>query len=197
MAPSPAVQQVLSPLTSTSRPPMPAPLMKTVPQQLMQSLSSPSHPYHHMGGSPGLTAPSPVIQQVSRPLPSKARPSTPACWMKTAFQHHLLQSLSSPSPLILNKGGASLAQHQATVLQCWKRSIWLCPWFNQQALLKQKRLHLQTLCRGASIYARLVRVNLRSPLTPTNKTSDPKALHHPFRTHGQPLPPQKSVQQHN
>ncbi len=94
--------------------------------------------------------------------------------------------------------GASLAQHQAaTVLQCWKWHIWLCCWFNQQAQLKQKCLCLQTLHCGASTYARLVGVNLCPPLTPTNKTSNPKALHHPVRTHGQSLPLWKRVQWHN
>jgi hypothetical protein len=107
-------------------------------------------------------------------------------------------STSPPAPPILKRGGASLAQHQAaTVLKCWKQRIWLCCWFDQQAQLKQKRLRLQTLCRGTSINARLVRVNRHPPLTPPNKTSNPKALCHHFRTRGQPLPPRKRVQQYN
>jgi hypothetical protein len=155
-------------------------------------------PTPQSGGEPGSNGHSPTTQQVSRPSPSKAHSSTPACLTMTVFQHHLMQSLPSPSPPILKGGGASLAQHQAaTVLQCWKRRIWLCCWISQQAKLKQKHLCLKTLCRGASDYARLVRVNCRPPLTPTNKTSNPKALRHPFHTHVQTLPPWKRVQQHN
>jgi hypothetical protein len=97
MAPSPVVQQGSTPLMSMAHPPMPAHLTKTAPQQCMQSFSSPSHPHQHMGGSPGLMAPSPTIQQVSRPLPSKVRPSMPACLTKTAPQQRM-QSLSSPFP---------------------------------------------------------------------------------------------------
>ncbi len=41
----------------------------------------------------------------------------------------------------------------ATTIQCWKRRIWLSCWFAQQAQLRQKRLHLKLLCRGASAYA--------------------------------------------
>jgi hypothetical protein len=93
---------------------------------------------------------------------------------------------------ILTGEGASLAEHRAaTVLQCWERCIWLRRWFDQQALLKQKRIRLQTLCRGTSTYARLVQRNHPSPPTLTKKTSDPKVLHHPFRTRGQRLPPGK------
>ena len=95
-------------------------------------------------------------------------------------------SLSSNS----ERGGASLAEHRAaTVLQCWKRRIWLC-------LLKQKRLRLQSLCRGASTYASSVWGNRHSPPTPAEKTSDPKDLRHPFRTHGQPLPLRKRGRRH-
>jgi hypothetical protein len=93
-----------------------------------------------------------------------------------------LQSLSYPSPPLPTRGGTSLAEHQAaTVLQCWKRHIWLSRWFNQQALLKQKHLRLQTLFRGASTYASLVRGNRSPPPAPTKKSSDPKVLNHPFR----------------
>jgi len=65
-----------------------------------------------------------------------------------------------------------------------------------EALLKQKHLCLQTLCRGASTYASSVRGNLRPPPTPTKKSSDPKVLNHPFRTRGQPLPPRKMRHRH-
>jgi hypothetical protein len=94
-------------------------------------------------------------------------------------------------------GGARLAQHRAaTVLQYWKQCIWLCCWFDQQATLKQKCLRLQALCRGASSYVCLVRVNRCLPPPLTKKSSDPKVLNHPFRTCEQPLPPQKMRRQH-
>ena len=102
-------------------------------------------------------APTPAIPpQVTSPSSSKARLPTPARSTKTASPLQK-QSSSSPSPATIKRGGASLAEHQAaTVLQCWKRRIWLRRWFDQQALLKQKRLRLQALCRGASAYASLV-----------------------------------------
>jgi hypothetical protein len=141
--------------------------MKTAPQQCLQTSSPNSHPPHHTGGSLGPMAPSPTALRVSRPSSSMAQTPTPA------------------SPATLTRGGASLAEHQAaTVLQCWKGRIWLRRWFDQQALLKQKRLHLQALCRGASTYASSVRGNCRPPPTLAEKTSDRKVLRHPFRTRG-------------
>ena len=62
--------------------------------------------------------------------------------------------------------------------------------------MKQKRLRLQALCRGASAYASLVWGNRRPAPTPTKKSSDPKVLRHPFRTRGQPLPPRKRGRRH-
>ena len=62
--------------------------------------------------------------------------------------------------------------------------------------MKQKRLRLQALCRGASTYASSVRGNRRPPPTPTEKSSDPKVLNHPFRSRGQPLPPRKMRRRH-
>ena len=160
--------------------------------------TSPSHPHRHKGGRTGPMAPTPVIPpQVSSPSTSKARPpTTPARSTKTASPQQT-QSSSSPSPAIPRRGGASLAEHRAaTVLQCWKRRIWLRRWFDQQALLKQKRLRLQALCRGASSYASSVRGNRRPTPAPTEKSSDPKVLRHPFRTRGQPLPPRKRGRRH-
>jgi hypothetical protein len=164
--------------------------------ELMSLLVS-SHPLHHRGGSTGPMAPTPAIPpQVSSPSSSKARPPTPAHLTKTASPNQK-QSSSSPSPAIPRRGGASLAEHRAaTVLQCWKRRIWLRRWFDQQALFKQKRLRLQALCRGASSYASSVRGNRRPPPAPTDKSSDPKVLRHPFRTRGQPLPPRKRGRRH-
>ncbi len=142
-------------------------------------------------------APTPAINpQVSSPSLSKARPPTPACSTMTASPQQK-QSSSSPSSAIPRRRGASLAEDRAaTVLQCWKRHIWLHRWFDQQALLKQKRLRLQALCRGALTYASSVRGNRRPPPAPTDKSSDPKVLRHPFRTRGQPLPPRKRGRQH-
>ena len=133
-------------------------------------------------------APSPATHRVSSPSSSMAQTIMPARFTKTAPQQRL-QSSSYPSPPLPTRGGTSLAEHQAaTVLQCWTRHIWLSRWFNQQALLKQKRLRLQTLFRGASTYASLVQGNRRPPPAPTKKSSDPKILNHPFRTRGRPLP---------
>ena len=100
---------------------------------------SPSHPHHHTGGSLGPMAPSSANnRRVSRPSPSMAQipMPTPARLTRTAPQQ-CPQSLSPPSPPLPTRGGASLAEHRAaTVLQCWKRRIWLRYWFDQQALLK-------------------------------------------------------------
>ena len=76
----------------------------------------------------------------------------------------------------------------ANTIQCWNRRIWLSRWFAQQAQLRQKRHRLRLLCRGASAYARSVRDDRQPPPTPTEKSSDPKVLNHPFRSRGQPLP---------
>ena len=84
----------------------------------------------------------------------------------------------------------------ATTIQCWKRRIWLSRWFAQQAQLRQKRHRLRLLCRGASAYARSVRGDRQPPPTPTEKSSDPKVLNHPFRSRGQPLPPRKMRRRH-
>jgi hypothetical protein len=119
MAPSPAITpQVSSPSSSMARPSTPARLTKTAPQQRLQTSSPTSHPHHHRGGT-GPMAPTPAITpQVSSPLPGKARPPTPARATQTASPQQK-QSLSSPSPATLQRGGASLAEHQAaTVLQC-------------------------------------------------------------------------------
>jgi hypothetical protein len=66
---------------------------------------SPPQPHLHKGGSTGPMAPSPADpSQVTSPLPSTARPPTPAHSMTTAFPQHM-QSSSSPSPAHL-KGGS-------------------------------------------------------------------------------------------
>jgi hypothetical protein len=139
----------------------------------------------------GLMAPSPLNHQVKHPSMGMARPPPPACLTKTMSPQRTL-SLSSPSQPSLNRGGKSLVEHHAaTVLQCWKRRLWLCCWFDQQAKLKEKCLRLQTLCHGASTYTRLVGVNCHPPPTPTIKPSDPKVSNHPFCNCGQQLPLRK------
>jgi len=171
MAPSPATTGAAMPSPSLAR-------------RSPSARSTPSHPTRTMGGSSkGSMAPSSASSRTAPPSPSSASPSSPARF--------------SPSPSIILGEGASLAEHRAaTVLQCWKRRIWLRRWFDQQALLKQKRLCLQALCRGASTYASSVRGNRRPPPTPTKKSSDPKVLNQPFRSRGQPLPPRKMRRRH-
>jgi hypothetical protein len=75
----------------------------------------------------------------------------------------------------------------ATTLQCWKRRIWLDRWFAAQAQLRQKRLRIRMLCRGASAHAVSVRGHCTGP-TPTDKPFDPKVARHPFRDRGSPQP---------
>ncbi len=171
MAPSLATTGAAMPSPSSARP---SPL----------AWSTPSQPKQTMGGSSEASmAPSSTSSRTAMPLPSLASPSLPAC--------------SSSSPPNITGGGASLAHHwAATVLQCWKRCIWLCCWFGQQATLKQKRICLQALCRGASTYVSLVQGNCYLPPPPTKKSSNPKVLNHPFRTRGQPLPPRKMRRRH-
>ena len=152
----------------------------------------PSQPRHQMGGSPGPMAPSPLNHEVKSPSTGMAFTPLPARLVKTSTSPQCVQSSSPPSPPLFKRGGASLAEHRAaTVLQCWKRRLWLRRWFDQQARSKERRLRLQALCRGASTYARLVGVNRRPPPIPTIKPSDPMESIHPFRTRGQPLPPRK------
>jgi len=102
MAPSPATTGAAMPSPSSARPSPPA-------------RSTPSHPKRTMGGSSeGSMAPSSAYSRTAMPSPSLASPSSPA--------------RSSPSLPIIMGEGASLAQHRAaTVLQCWKRHIWLRP----------------------------------------------------------------------
>ena len=57
----------------------------------------------------------------------------------------------------------------AITIQCWKRRIWLNRRFAAQAQLRQKRLGLRILCRGASAHAVLVRGHRTCPTPkPTN-----------------------------
>ncbi len=52
-------------------------------------------------------------------------------------------------------------------------------------------------CCVASAYAVSVRGDCRPPPTPTDKTSDPKVLRHPFRDRGLPLPQRRQARQNN
>ncbi len=56
---------------------------------------------------------------------------------------------------------------------------------------------LRLVCCGTSLYAMLVRCDCRPPPTPTDKTSDPRILHHPFQDHGLPLPQRRRAWQNN
>jgi hypothetical protein len=138
--------------------------------------SAPSHPHKSMGGSStGLMASLPDTTEAAMPSLSLDCPSLPA-W-------------STPSPPTTTGGGATAAEHHATTtLQCWKQRIWLSRWFVQQAEQHQRCLRLRSLCRGALVYAMSVWGNCRPPSTPTDKTSNPKVLRHPFQDHGLQLP---------
>jgi hypothetical protein len=143
-----------------------------------------------MGGGPeGLMAPSPTNHGATKPLTSLAMPSAPACSTTTPT------GLSSaPSPPTTTGGGATAAEHRATMtLFCWVRRTWLCRWFTQQ---RRKRLHM--LCCGASAYTALVWGNHCPPPILTDiKSSDLKALSHPFHKCGLPIPQPKKVRRHN
>ncbi len=85
----------------------------------------------------------------------------------------------------------------ATTLQCWKRRIWLDRWFDAQAQLRQKRLRIRMLCRGASAHAVSVRGHCRGPTPTDNKSFDPTVARHPFRDRGSPPPlPQRRKRNH-
>jgi len=68
-------------------------------------------------------------------------------------------------------------------LVCWVRRTWL-----RRRFTRQRRMRLRAFCRGTSAYAVLVRGAHQPPPTPTDISSDPKVLRHPFRDRGQPLP---------
>jgi hypothetical protein len=184
----PAAQGLLAPYPT---PPwaerMPSPSSAGSPSPARQA---PFHPQRSMGGSrEGLMAPSPANHGATKPSTSLALPSAPACSMMTPTG-----SSSAPSPPTTTGGGATAAEHRAATTHfCWVRHTWLRRWFTQQ---RRKRLH--TLCRGASAYAASVWGNRRPPPISTDmKSSDPKALSHPFRKRGLPIPQPKKVQQHN
>ena len=161
-------------------------------------LSPPPTPSQGGGGTSPMAPPPAVTPKVSRPSSSMAQTPTPARSTKTAPQQRLQSSSPLPPLHHFQHEGEQAWQshHAATILQCWKWRIWLCRWSDQQAMSKQKRLRLQTLCRGASTYASSVRGNRRPPPTRPKRPLDPKVLSHPFRTHSQPLPPRKRGQRH-
>jgi hypothetical protein len=180
MAPLPATIEAATPSPSSARPFLP-------------TRSSPTHPLPTMGGSPALAA-------------CRALERSHQCLASTISKH---TGFADANPWVMEEMNAVAHELQcwyqrhsfcwylawqtrqrlaATTIQCWKQRIWLDRWFAQQALQHQKRLCLQLLCCGASAYAVLVWGDRQPPPTPTDKTSDPKVLHHPFRDRGLPLP---------
>jgi hypothetical protein len=180
MAPSPATTEAATPSPSSAHPFLP-------------TWSSPIHPLPTMGGSadsaacralershqhlastmskhPGFADAYPWVMEALNAVALELQ-----CWYR---RHSIRQYLARQTRQCL----------AATTIQCWKRRIWLDLWFAQQALQRQKRLRLQLLCCGASAYAVSVRGDRRPPPTPTDKTTDPKVLRHPFRDRGLPLP---------
>jgi hypothetical protein len=189
MAPSPATTEAATLSPSSARPFLP-------------TRSSPTHPLPTMGGSaasaasralecsqqhlaftmskcPGFADANPWVMENINTVARELQ-----CW----YQRHSIHWY------LARQTRRRLA---VTTIQCWKRLIWLDRWFAQQALQRQKRLHLQLLCCGASAYAVSVRGDCRPPPTPTDKTSDPKVLRHPFRDHGLPLPRRRRARRNN
>jgi hypothetical protein len=186
MAPLPATTEAATPSPSSARPFLP-------------TRSSPTHPLPTMGGSAALAA--------SHALECSQQ--------RLAFTMSKCPGFADANPWVMENINAVARELQywyqrhsirwylarqtrrclaATTIQCWKRRIWLDCWFTQQALQHQKRLRLQLLCPGASAYAVSVWGDCQPPPTPTNKTSDPKILHHPFRDRGLPLPRRRRAQ---
>jgi hypothetical protein len=189
MAPSPATTEAAKPSPSSAHPFLP-------------TRSSPTHPLPTMGGSAA----------------SAAGRAMPRSHQRLAFTVSTLPGFADKSPWVMKAVNAVAHELQcwyrqhsirrylarqtrrrlaATTLQCWKRRIWLDCWFAQQYLQRQKCLRLQLLCCGASAYAMSVWGDRRAPPTPTDKPSDPKVLHHPFRDRGLPLPQRRWAQQNN
>jgi hypothetical protein len=189
MAPSPATTEAATPSPSSARPFLP-------------TRSSPTHPLPTMGGSaalaacralecsqqrlastmskhPGFADANPWVMEEINAVARELQ-----CW----YQRHSIRWY------LARQTRRRLA---ATTIQCWKRRIWLDRWFAQQALQRQKCLRLQLLCRGALAYAVSVRGDRQPPPTPTDKTSDPKVLRHPFRDRGLPLPRRRRARQTN
>jgi hypothetical protein len=180
MAPSPATTEAATPLPSSARPFLPTWSSPTRPLPTMggSAASAACHalePNHQrlastMSKHPGFADAYPWVMEALNAVALELQ-----CWYR---QHSIHQYLARQTRRRL----------AATTIQCWKRCIWLNRWFAQQALQCQKRLCLQLLCRGTSAYAVSVRGDRRPPPTPTDKTSDPKVLRHPFRDCGLPLP---------
>jgi hypothetical protein len=180
MAPLPVTTEAATPLPSSAHP-------------FLLTWSSPTHPLPTMGGSAALAACRALKCRHQRlaftmskcPGFADANPWVMAninavalelqCW----YQRHSIHRYLAQQ---------TWQRLTATTIQCWKRRIWLDCWFTQQALQHQKRLRLQLLCRSTSAYAMLVWGDCQPPPTPTNKTSNPKVLRHPFRDCHLPLP---------
>ncbi len=180
-------QGSMAPLPITSWVARPSP---SLAHPFLPTRSPPSHPPTNMVGSKGSMAPLPTPQRAAKQSLSLAW-QTPAHLMMTALSN-------APSPPPTKGGGATAAEHRATItLHCWKRRIWLSPWFSQQALQRQKPLHLQSLGCGALAYNVSFQDDRCPPPTPPDRTSDPKVLCHPFRDRSCPLPQRRWAQQSN
>jgi hypothetical protein len=180
MAPLPATTEAATPSPSLAHPFLP-------------TWSSPTHPLPMMGGSAALAACRALecSQQHLAFTMSKcpgfadtnpwelANINAVALELQCWYQRHSIHQYLA---------WQTRRRLAATTIQCWKQRIWIDCWFAQQALQRQKRLHLQFLCCGASAYAVSVQGDCRPPPTLTNKTSDPKVLRHLFWDHGLPLP---------
>jgi hypothetical protein len=189
MAPSPATTEGATPSPSSARPFLP-------------TWSSPTHPLPTMGGSAASAACRALKRRhhclaftVSKcPGFADANPWVMANINTVALELQYWYRRHSICRYLARQTRRRLA---TTTIQCWKRRIWLDRWFAQQALQRQKCLRLQLLCCGASAYAVSVRGDCRPPPTPTDKTSDPKVLRHPFRDCGLPLPQRRRARQNN
>jgi hypothetical protein len=141
----------------------------------------------------GLVAPSPLPPWAERMPPSSlALPSVPAR-LPTTPTRSSQGSSSAPTPPTTTGGGApSATHHAATTLVCWVRRTWL-----RRRFIQQRRMRLHAFCRGASAYAVSVWGAHQPSPTPTDISSDPKVLRHPFRDRGQQLPQRRRARRLN
>jgi hypothetical protein len=188
MALLPATTEAATPSPSSARPFLP-------------TWSSPTHPLSTMGGSAASTACRALKRSqqhlafaIHGPGFADANPWVMATINAVALELQCWYRRHSIRRYLARQTRRRLA---TTTIQCWKRCIWLDRWFAQLALQRQKRLRLQLLCRGALAYTVSVWGDCRPHPTPTDKTSDPKVLRHPFRDRGLPLPQRRRAQRNN
>jgi hypothetical protein len=189
MAPSPATTEVATPSPSLAHPFLP-------------TWSSPTHPLPTMGGSAALAACRALERSRQRLASTMSKhpgfaDANPWVMEEINAVARELQCWYQRHSIRWYLAWQTQRRLAATTIQCWKRRIWLDCWFAQQALQRQKRLCLKLLCRGASAYAVSVWGDCQPPPTPTDKTSDPKVLRHPFRDRGLPLPQRRQARQTN